>query len=316
MALDKFRAPPLPNPPSAYDPQYVRQLVRAIEIYFSQLDSNTPNYAQSYTANEFIGGSFSGTDITTTNVAATNLSAQNAHTGKLHADVVDSVYTDTEALRADSAEITTIMVDNVYGGAFYGDGRFLNVPYNQFQSQVDQTAASVATAYAIELEITDFTDGIYIAGVNDTEITFSSAGVYRLTYSLQFKNTTNDGQTIDVWFRYNGTDVANSNTRFFVPARKSTGDPSYVVAVTAYTGIAQNNDDYVEIMWRVSDVNVTMEHLPAVTASPGVTPAIPATPSAIVQADFISSQFPPATRVAPLPVFGFGQIGDISVYTP
>lgn len=55
MALDKFRAAPLPNPPAQYDPQYVRQLIRALETYFSQLDSDAPNHAQSYTADTFNG---------------------------------------------------------------------------------------------------------------------------------------------------------------------------------------------------------------------------------------------------------------------
>ena len=55
MALDKFRASPLPNPPGDYDPQYIRQLIRVIENYFSQLDSNTPNHAQKYTADTFNG---------------------------------------------------------------------------------------------------------------------------------------------------------------------------------------------------------------------------------------------------------------------
>lgn len=55
MALDKFRAAPLPNPPGDYDPQYIRQLIRVIENYFSQLDSNTPNHAQKYTADTFNG---------------------------------------------------------------------------------------------------------------------------------------------------------------------------------------------------------------------------------------------------------------------
>jgi hypothetical protein len=41
-------------------------------------------------------------------------------------------------------------------------------------------------------------------------------------------------------------------------------------------------------MWRVSDVGVAMEHFPAVTAVPGTTPAIPATPSAFVQVEFVS----------------------------
>ena len=315
MALDKFKASPLPNPPAQWDPQYMRQVIRVLEIYFSQLDSNAANHASKYTADEFVGGTFSGTSIDATEISTTTLSAQQAAIG----------YQSSNGIRTDALisgghfnarQISDdIMVANVYGGMFYGDGRFLNVPYNQFQSQVDQTAAAVDVAYPVKLEITDFTDGIYISGVDNTRITFSQSGVYKLTFSLSFKNTTNDGQSIDVWFRYNGTDVANSNSRFFIPARKSTGDPSYLIAVTPYTGIAQNDDDYVEIMWRVSDTNVVMEHLPAVTASPGVTPAIPATPSALVQADFISAEYPPATRVAPLPVFGFGQIGDISVVT-
>jgi hypothetical protein len=55
MALDRFRAAPLPNPPSQYDPQYMRQVIRVIENYFSQLDSNTPNNAQKYTADTFNG---------------------------------------------------------------------------------------------------------------------------------------------------------------------------------------------------------------------------------------------------------------------
>ena len=55
MALTRFKASPLPNAPTEYDAQYMRQVIRVIENYFSQLDSNTPNYAQSYTADTFNG---------------------------------------------------------------------------------------------------------------------------------------------------------------------------------------------------------------------------------------------------------------------
>jgi hypothetical protein len=55
MALDRFKAAPLPNAPSEYDAQYMRQVIRVIETYFSQLDSNTPNNAQKYTADTFNG---------------------------------------------------------------------------------------------------------------------------------------------------------------------------------------------------------------------------------------------------------------------
>jgi hypothetical protein len=315
MALDKFKASPLPNPPAQYDPQYLRQVIRVLEAYFSQLDSRAANNAQQYSADRFIGGSFSGTDITATSLDVTTLNAVAADIDTQVSDSIFADYLNTYAHRNGAQISNQIMANMVYADFLHGDGRFISTPYNQFQSSVDQTAASVAVAYALKLEITDFANGIYMAGANDTEITFSKAGIYRITYSLQFKNTANDGQTIDIWFRYNGADVVDSNTRFFIPPRKSSTDPSFVVAVTSYTGTAQNDDDYIEIMWRVSDTAVILEHLPAVTASPGVTPAIPATPSAIVQADFISAQFPPVTRVAPLPVFGFGQVGDISVLT-
>lgn len=227
MALTRFKAAPLPNPPSEYDAQYIRQVIRVLETYFSQLDSNTPNYAQSYTAD-----------------------------------------------------------------FFYGSGIGLTFPHNQFLSNVDQTAAAIDQAYAVELEITSFADGISITGANDTRVTFASPGIYMFIYSLSFKNPTNDAQTVDIWLRYNNgtttTDVANSNSRFTIPPRKSTGDPSYLIAVTPFSGYAEAEGVWVEVMWRVSDTSVVMEHLPAVTYSAGVTPAIPATPSAIVEAFFVS----------------------------
>lgn len=64
MALDKFKAAPLPNPPAQYDPQYMRQVIRVLETYFSQLDSRTPNNAQQYTADTF-NGIFAAKNVTT-----------------------------------------------------------------------------------------------------------------------------------------------------------------------------------------------------------------------------------------------------------
>lgn len=65
MALDKFNAPPLPNPPREYDAQYIRQVLRVIEIYFAQLDSRTPNNAEKYTADTF-NGIMATRNVTTT----------------------------------------------------------------------------------------------------------------------------------------------------------------------------------------------------------------------------------------------------------
>jgi hypothetical protein len=64
MALDRFKAAPIPNPPSDYDAQYMRQVIRVIENYFSQLDSRTPNNAEKYTADTF-NGIFAAKNVTT-----------------------------------------------------------------------------------------------------------------------------------------------------------------------------------------------------------------------------------------------------------
>ena len=56
MALEEFKAPALPYPPMEYDRQYLDQLTNVLRIYFNQLDSETPNKAFSYRAEEFIRG--------------------------------------------------------------------------------------------------------------------------------------------------------------------------------------------------------------------------------------------------------------------
>jgi len=313
MALDRFRAAPLPNPPAEYDPQYIRQFIRVLESYFSQLDSRAANNAEQYSADRFIGGSFSGTSINSTSVNTTLLNAVAADIDTQVSDRIFTDYLNTYAHRNGVQISDHIMTNRLYADFLYGDGRFISTPYNQLSSNQDQTAASVAVAYAITLNTDEFPNGISI--VSNSRITFAQQGVYNVAYSIQFKNTTNDQQDIDIWLRYNGTDIANSNSRFTIPARKSAGDPSHLIAVTPIMVDIPVDNGYVEIMWRVENTGVSIEHFPAVAASPGVTPAIPATPSVIVGITHVSAQFPPVTRVAPLPVFGFGEIGDIEVVT-
>lgn len=219
MALDKFKAAPLPNPPAQWDAQYMRQVLRVLEIYFSQLDSNTPNHAQKYTADYF-----------------------------------------------------------------YGSGVHLTTPYGQFTSLSDQSTANTYTAYALTYDQSDFVDGITLS--SSSRLTVPTEGIYRVTYSIELQNTVNDVEYVDVWLRKNGSDLANSNSQFSLPARKSTGTASALVAVTPIM-VQLATDDYIEIMWRVSNTGVSIQHLPAVTAS-GSTPAIPATPSAFVQVEFVS----------------------------
>lgn len=221
MALDLFNAPPLPNPPKDWDAQYMRQVLRVIEIYFAQLDSRTPNNAQKYTAD-----------------------------------------------------------------FFYGSGVHLTFPYGQFQSQTNQTAAAIDVAYAVTYDVSDFLDGVTLS--SGSRLTVPDAGVYTVNYSIQFKNTTNAVQDIDIWLRKNGADIPDTNSRFSISPRKGAGNPSHLIATTPImVELAAN--DYIQIMWHVTDVGVSIEYFPAVTAVPGTTPAHPSTPSAIVQVEFMSN---------------------------
>ena len=49
MALKLFTSPSLPLAPSAYDPEYFNQVIRSLNVYFSQLNSTTPVVIDSLT---------------------------------------------------------------------------------------------------------------------------------------------------------------------------------------------------------------------------------------------------------------------------
>ena len=168
-------------------------------------------------------------------------------------------------------------------GALLGPrgGKWVNMPYGAFQDSTDQTAANTTTAYAITFDTTDFTNGVTLS--NSSRLNVAQAGIYNLQFSIQFKNTTNDGQDVDVWLRKNGTNIANSNSRFHPPARKSGGDPSHLIAALNFF-VSLASTDYVQIMWRPTDVGVSIEHYAA-----GTSPTRPAIPSVIATLSFVSN---------------------------
>ena len=168
-------------------------------------------------------------------------------------------------------------------GSLFGPrgGRFMNNPYGAFQDSTDQTAANTTTAYAITFNTTDFSNGVTLS--NSSRINVTDAGIWNCQFSIQFKNTTNDTQDVDVWFRKNGTNIDNSNSRFNLSPRKSSGDPSHLIAAMNFF-VSLDASDYIEIMWRVSDVGVSIEQYAA-----GTSPTRPTIPSAIVTMSFVSN---------------------------
>lgn len=155
-----------------------------------------------------------------------------------------------------------------------------SAPYGAFQDSTDQTAANTTTAYAVTFNTTDYSNGVYVS--NSSRLNVRNYGIYNIQFSLQYKNTSNDGQDVDIWFRKNGTNIANSNSRFHLPQRKSTGDPSHLIAAINFF-LEMNAGDYVEIMWRTTSTSVSLEHFDTSTS-----PTRPSVPSAIVTVSYVA----------------------------
>ncbi len=168
-------------------------------------------------------------------------------------------------------------------GALFGPrgGKYINAPYGAFQDSTDQVAANTTTAYAVTFDTTDFSNGVTLS--NSSRLNVSQSGIYNVQFSIQFTNTTNSSQDVDVWFRKNGTNIDKSNSRFGFAPRKGAGDPFHTIAAINYF-VSLNASDYVEIMWRPTDVGVKIEQYPADTS-----PTRPAVPSAIVTLSFVSN---------------------------
>ena len=160
-------------------------------------------------------------------------------------------------------------------------GQYLNLPYGAFQDGTDQVVANTTTAYAITFDTTDFSNGVTLS--NSSRLNVSQAGLYNLQFSIQFTNTTNDTQDVDVWFRKNGTNIDKSNSRFSLGPRKSSGDPSHVIAALNFF-VSLSANDYVQIMWRPTDVGVQIEHYAASSS-----PTRPLVPSVIATMSFVSN---------------------------
>ena len=247
MALEKFKASPLVVPPPEYDQQYMTQLIRILGIYFSQLDSLTPNQAQSYRADNFYGGDFSG---------------------------------------------QTFTGDDFVGGLFSGDGYGLKLPHIAASDSTDQIAGGNNTPTAVAWDTLDSGYGFTLNAPGSATANF--AGIYKITYSLQFINTDNAIHYVTVWLKVNNNDVANSATRFLVPSRKSAtpGEEGFVCAYSEITFEVAVGDE-IELYWATNKAGnpttpttgVYMLHEPAQT-----TPfACPAVPSAVGSITYVSA---------------------------
>ena len=138
--------------------------------------------------------------------------------------------------------------------------------YGTFYDTNTQNAAVINTAYTVSLSNTDLSFGVYLSG---TQITVDQNGLYNFQHSIQLDKTTGGKGLFYLWYRKNGTDVAESATRM-----RLEGNNSEQVAAWNYV-FRLKAGDYIEYRWAVNDLGVEIKRFTA--AAP-----VPAIPSVIV----------------------------------
>jgi len=154
------------------------------------------------------------------------------------------------------------------------------LPYGAWQNTTTHTAASTTTAYPIDLNVTDFQEGIELLSSSHLKVKYS--GIYNIQFSLQLSSLSNATEEVDVWFRKNGTDIPGSNSSFGLAPRKSASDPYKVIAALNYFATLAAND-YIELVWRTSNTAVTIKAFTGLTS-----PTRPDIPSVIVTMQYVS----------------------------
>ena len=177
------------------------------------------------------------------------------------------------ALPLDGTELVPIVQSGDNKKTTVGDIVAVSRSYGSWSDSTDQTG-NISAGTVITYNTQDISDGITL--VDNSKLTVPNTGIYDLQFSAQFKNVDNSQHEVVVWFKVNGSDLANSATIVTVPARKTSNIFGYMVAAWNIF-LNLNSADYVQIFWLPSSTQVTLEHLPA-----SVTPAYPAIPSIIV----------------------------------
>jgi hypothetical protein len=150
--------------------------------------------------------------------------------------------------------------------------------YGSFYSTQDQSDG-VDTPTPLTVNNTAEQVGVTIANdgsARPSRITFAYAGTYNIQFSAQLHNTGGggSGQTVNIWFRLNGVDIPNSDTKVTV----NTNNPYFVAAWNFIQTVSATN--YIEIMFKTDNANIVFEYEAATANSPAI-------PSVIITAQQI-----------------------------
>jgi hypothetical protein len=146
--------------------------------------------------------------------------------------------------------------------------------WGSFWDTTTQTAAAVNTPQAITINSADTANNGVSVGLT-SRVTFANAGVYSITFSIQFTNTSTSNGSTQVWLRKNGTDIADTNSHYDVPDKQGSSFSSEILTVNYVLNLAAS--DYIQVYWQTATTSVQLEALAA-------SGTYPRTPSIILTA--------------------------------
>lgn len=145
----------------------------------------------------------------------------------------------------------------------------LTPDYGSFYDTQIQSSAGINLANTMKFRSTAEAHNVSI--VSNSQITVAYGGVYNIQFSAQLDKTDSGEDHVDIWLRYNGTDVPWSNTRLTIPKNNT----KLVAAWNFVLTMADNS--YAEIVWLSDDATMRLY-----AEAAGTSPVHPAIPSVIL----------------------------------
>jgi hypothetical protein len=138
--------------------------------------------------------------------------------------------------------------------------------YGEFTKTTDQTPALTNTAYALTFDNTEVAEGISI-GSPASRIVVVQSGLYQFDATVQISSSNSNAKTVWLWFRKNGTDVANSARLVTI----NINNGYTAVSMSEFFSLAAN--DRIEIMFAADDTAITVDNVAATAFAPAA-PAV------------------------------------------
>ena len=121
-------------------------------------------------------------------------------------------------------------------------GSAISFPHIAAYSDVDQYASGDDTPTIVTFN--NVSDNVGFTFNTDGTANALFDGTYKIEYRLQAVNTSNVALDTVVWLQINGEDVANSATKYTIPARVSAGVPSFSILASFVSWETLENDNF------------------------------------------------------------------------